>query len=161
MNPITEQEAGGPLIGPFPVSRAPICIGLDYWRKPIPTNQFDWCAWDDNTAPDGPQAFGSTREEAVANLFTELEIDEDDGGELYCSHCGEPLSVKYHWATMTEPHGETHTDEWEQCTSCGACDDVGKLGVIEYYPAVVTIPCPGCGAKEHAHCTCEDGGEDE
>lgn len=54
-------------------------IVTDHWRKPIPTNKFDWCAVDSDTfdgAPDThppcPIGYGSTEAEAIADLLEQI-----------------------------------------------------------------------------------------
>lgn len=48
-------------------------IHCEYWRKPIPTDGFDWvCTYDDyDGAPDShhPMGFGRTKEDAIADLL--------------------------------------------------------------------------------------------
>lgn len=48
-------------------------IVTNYWPKPIPTRQFDWSATDDNYEPGCPIGFGSTEEEAIADLMVQIE----------------------------------------------------------------------------------------
>ena len=36
---------------------------------PIPTNDFDWCAYFDDGEEDGPRGWGASKEEAVQNLM--------------------------------------------------------------------------------------------
>jgi len=43
-----------------------------------------------------------------------------------CPACGEQTRLSYHRQIATEPHGESHTDEWYQCPRCGA-----RIGVEE------------------------------
>lgn len=53
-------------------------IVTDFWRKPGPTDKFDWCAYFDNDEPNDNgsmmQGFGPTEAEAVADL---LQLAED------------------------------------------------------------------------------------
>lgn len=72
-------------------------VVTDYWRKPIPTNAFDWSAIDADTydgAPDThprcPIGYGATEAEARADLAEQLA--EQDG---HCSRCGEDVSMCY------------------------------------------------------------------
>lgn len=58
-------------------------IITDYWRKPIPTNKFDWSAIDgdtydgaEDTHPPSPIGYGSTEAEAIAD-FTEQLADRE------------------------------------------------------------------------------------
>ncbi len=48
-------------------------IVTDYWRKPGPTDRFDWSARFDNDEPndDGQmsQGYGATEAEAIADLL--------------------------------------------------------------------------------------------
>lgn len=50
-------------------------IKTTYWRKPIPTNAFNWEAVDDDTydGPGCPIGLGSTEAEAIADLTEQLE----------------------------------------------------------------------------------------
>lgn len=48
-------------------------IVTDYWMKPIPMRQFDWSATTDNYEEGHPIGFGSTEQEAIANLKEQLE----------------------------------------------------------------------------------------
>lgn len=53
-----------------------------YWRKPIPTDAFDWGATTDNYdgAPDAgyqPHGFGRTEAEALCDLADDLEERAD------------------------------------------------------------------------------------
>ena len=53
-------------------------IVTEYWRKPIPTDKFDWSAVtvDYDGAPDaGPQfvGHGATEAEAIADLKQQIE----------------------------------------------------------------------------------------
>lgn len=54
-------------------------IRTDYWRKPGPTDKFDWSAsFDDDEPNDNGQmltGYGRTEEEAIADL---KELAEDD-----------------------------------------------------------------------------------
>jgi hypothetical protein len=54
-------------------------ICTDYWRKPGPTDKFDWMAWFDDDEPDDNgnmmAGYGSTEAEAIADL---KELAEDD-----------------------------------------------------------------------------------
>lgn len=65
-------------------------IVTDYWRKPIPTDVFDWEAYDsdtyDGTPDSGPIAHlcgrGPTEEDAIRDLKT-LMAEHD-----LCCECG-------------------------------------------------------------------------
>jgi len=49
-------------------------IKTEYWPKPDPNRNFDWCAWDDNTYEGGcPLGYGPTREAAINDLLEQLE----------------------------------------------------------------------------------------
>lgn len=64
-----------------------ICIAIEHVYPPIPTREFDWCAYDDNRAdvdmPGDAYAYGPTREIAVERL---LEQQEE---EVPCCPCCE------------------------------------------------------------------------
>jgi hypothetical protein len=50
-------------------------IKTDYWAKPIPMRQFDWCAYDDDTY-DGEGCllgYGVTEVEAIQDLLDQIE----------------------------------------------------------------------------------------
>ena len=54
-------------------------ISTDFWMKPIPLREFDWCAVDDDTY-DGegcPIGFGRTEEDAIADLMLQIEESDD------------------------------------------------------------------------------------
>lgn len=48
-------------------------IVTHYWEKPIPTNQYDWCATEDGYEPGAPIAYGATEQEAIDNLVEQLD----------------------------------------------------------------------------------------
>jgi len=56
-------------------------IRTEYDPKPVPTSQFDWSAWDEDSydgAPDaGPRArlvgYGPTQDAAIADLLEQME----------------------------------------------------------------------------------------
>lgn len=50
-------------------------IRTEYWRKPIPTNKYDWEAWEDGTEETGPVGYGRTEDAAVEDLLE--QIDEE------------------------------------------------------------------------------------
>lgn len=45
-------------------------IKTAYWRKPIPTDRYDWEAIDDQTydGPGSPIGYGATEADAIADL---------------------------------------------------------------------------------------------
>jgi hypothetical protein len=45
---------------------------------------------------------------------------------MICPHCGRGTIVD-RGSYATEPHGETHWDEWSQCDGCGERFDDGEL----------------------------------
>ena len=78
-------------------------IITEYWAKPIPDRNFDWCAYRDGDEPNDngqmPHGFGATRRDAVKDLgeslnlrldidWSEQEVDrqigeEPDGTSIY------------------------------------------------------------------------------
>lgn len=50
-----------------------IRVRTSYWRKPIPTAQYDWCAYEDGQEESGVQGFGATEFDAICGLFHEIE----------------------------------------------------------------------------------------
>lgn len=48
-------------------------IHTGLWRKPIPTDRFDWSAITDDYEPGDPIGFGATEAEAIADLEEQLE----------------------------------------------------------------------------------------
>ncbi len=52
-------------------------IRTDYWRKPIPTDRFDWEAWVDGQEERYGTGFGRTREEAIAELMECIDEVDD------------------------------------------------------------------------------------
>ncbi len=58
-------------------------IVTDFWMKPIPVRQFDWCAYFDGDEPNDEgqmrQGFGRTEAEAILELL--------DGCDFPCT-CG-------------------------------------------------------------------------
>jgi len=52
-------------------------IKTEYWPKPIPNRNFDWCAYDDASYEAGcPLGHGPTKEAAIADLLEQLEDRE-------------------------------------------------------------------------------------
>lgn len=58
----------------------PVKIQTDYWRKPIPTDRFDWSATDADTYDGAPDSgnrnqvgYGATEAEAIADLLAIIE----------------------------------------------------------------------------------------
>lgn len=45
---------------------------------PIPMRNFDWCAYDDDLHPDGPQGWGSSERAAVDDLMEQLKEDQGE-----------------------------------------------------------------------------------
>ena len=43
-------------------------IKVFYANPPIPTNDFDWCAYYDGSEEDGQRGWGATKEEAIKDL---------------------------------------------------------------------------------------------
>lgn len=50
-------------------------VVTDYWRKPIPTNKFDWSAWVDGEE-ERATGYGATEAEAIADLKEQIEDEE-------------------------------------------------------------------------------------
>jgi hypothetical protein len=48
-------------------------IKTSHVYPPIPIRDFDWCAWDDEVGEDSPTGYGKTEQEAIDNLFYEIE----------------------------------------------------------------------------------------
>jgi hypothetical protein len=52
-------------------------IVTQYWAKPIPPRNFDWCAYRDNDEPDDEgqmmQGFGQTEQGAIDDLVAQIE----------------------------------------------------------------------------------------
>ncbi len=52
-------------------------IKTEYWAKPIPPRNFDWCAYRDSDEPndDGQMmcGYGKTEQEAIADLLEQIE----------------------------------------------------------------------------------------
>lgn len=50
-------------------------IETEYWRKPVPTDKFDWSAIDDDTydGPGCPMGTGATEKEAIEDLMEQLQ----------------------------------------------------------------------------------------
>lgn len=53
--------------------RVGMTIRTDYWRKPIPTDRYDWSAVTDDYEPGCPVGWGSTEADAIADLKAQLE----------------------------------------------------------------------------------------
>jgi len=47
-------------------------IQTSYWRKPIPTDKYDWEAVDDNYEPGEPIGRGATEQEAIDDLLEQI-----------------------------------------------------------------------------------------
>ena len=58
----------------IPVTRPK--IKTEFWAKPIPMRQFDWTATEDDYEPGCPIGYGSSENEAVADLLLQLEDRE-------------------------------------------------------------------------------------
>ena len=52
-------------------------IVTEHWRKPIPTDRFDWCAGLDDNEGEGPHGFGATEREALTELLERLGEDDE------------------------------------------------------------------------------------
>ena len=53
-------------------------IKTDYWLKPIPLRCFDWSAVDDDTYDgEGPVGSGRTRDEAIDDLLSQIEMHRE------------------------------------------------------------------------------------
>lgn len=52
-------------------------IITNYWRKPIPTDLFDWTAWYDGEEELGHYGHGKTEAEAIADLKDSHPRDEE------------------------------------------------------------------------------------
>jgi len=58
---------------------------------PIPTRQFDWCAWFDGHEESGPYGWGVSKDKAIAELLQTQGLSPDRS----CSYCGRfPQAVK-------------------------------------------------------------------
>ena len=51
-----------------------------------------------------------------------------------CPNCGLEATFTPHGGYSTEPHGETHWDEWLTCNQCGAVTDDRELSSQEIPP---------------------------
>jgi hypothetical protein len=53
-------------------------IVTDFWAKPIPPRNFDWCAYRDNDEPDDDghmmQGFGPTEQDAIDDLIQQIML---------------------------------------------------------------------------------------
>lgn len=54
----------------------PICVQVQHDPPPIPTCQFDWCAWEDGAEEAQQYGYGATRAEAVEKLFERIEDEQ-------------------------------------------------------------------------------------
>lgn len=43
-------------------------IRTEYWAKPIPPRQFDWCAWYDGDEESGQYGYGRSERAAIDDL---------------------------------------------------------------------------------------------
>lgn len=48
-------------------------ILTDYWRKPVPSNSFDWSAVEDGYEPGCPVGYGATERAAIEDLMEQME----------------------------------------------------------------------------------------
>lgn len=53
--------------------RKTLAIRTDYWRKPGPSDKFDWVAVFDDYEPGKPVGYGATEKEARLDLLSYLE----------------------------------------------------------------------------------------
>lgn len=59
-----------------------IDIATSHVYPPIPVRTYDWCAWDANRGADcSPYGWGSTEEEAIADLLENLEYEREEAAE--------------------------------------------------------------------------------
>lgn len=74
-------------------------IETDFWKKPIPTNKFDWSATYDNyeggdgyDEPAGPVGHGATEQEAIDSLLANAPPCKNEGpwveSDGSCLKCG-------------------------------------------------------------------------
>lgn len=68
-------------------------IITDHWRKPIPTDKFDWQAMRDGYEPGDPVGVGSTEQAAIDDLTAQ----EDEAADAdHCTNFGhEPNRPKH------------------------------------------------------------------
>ena len=52
-------------------------IKTAYLYPPIPVRNFDWQAYIEDQEEDGPVGYGHTKEEAINDLWLELEVKND------------------------------------------------------------------------------------
>jgi hypothetical protein len=48
-------------------------VKTDYWRKPVPTNAYDWEAYEADDGGENYRGFGATEAEAIEDLLEQLE----------------------------------------------------------------------------------------
>lgn len=60
--------------GPNPMPAPARKVKTDFWAKPIPLRQFDWCAYFDGEEEDGDYGYGRTEQDAVMDLLTNAAI---------------------------------------------------------------------------------------
>lgn len=53
-------------------------VKTEYWRKPVPTDQFDWIACIYGLEMDGPTGYGATEEAAISNLMAQIDEPEPE-----------------------------------------------------------------------------------
>lgn len=53
---------------PLEITKETLGIKTEYWAKPIPPRQFDWCAWYDGEEESGRNGYGRTEQAAVDDL---------------------------------------------------------------------------------------------
>ena len=53
-------------------------ILVQFDPPPIPLRQFDWSAWREGTEEEGPIGYGTSEDEARADLAEQLESERGD-----------------------------------------------------------------------------------
>jgi hypothetical protein len=68
-------------------------IITQFWCRPMPNRQWDWCAYRDDYGPDMPLGSGETERAAILDLLRQEE--EEQCAPPYCPKVqlgGDPLS---------------------------------------------------------------------
>jgi hypothetical protein len=79
---------------------------------------------------------GFTLTEIYDALQAGTDREDELEMEMCCNNCGNPASFTDHDAFNTEPHGETHHDEWQACVHCGAKSEIGSPDAVYHRPAI-------------------------
>lgn len=116
-------------------------IRTQYICPPIPFRWFDWVAWVDGNEEQGPFGRGATEQEAIAELYRQLEENPGLIGCSYCKHCNRPIRERLFRGMPT-----WFTEEGQ--IFCRPAEDQKSL--LGHEPKIEQI-CVHCDKPESSH----------